>query len=159
MRWICARAKIGSEMAICAGLEAETLCPSYVTTVRSGRKESRIHRAVFAGYFFADGSGLHEILGTHNVYGAISSADGPKTVPESVIHDLRARIAQDAFAPLLGQSVGKRKRFQNGAAIILESGLFQGLTMLVEKDLGPVIRGTIAGCGHLYEVPESSLEP
>ena len=155
MMWICARAKIGSELAICDQLKAATFCPSYTATIRSGRKTSKVQRAVFSGYLFADSEGVHEVLSTHNVYNVISGPDGPKTVPESVIEDLRTRLAQDAFMPLLSQSVGKRKRFQNGARILLEAGLFQNLTLLVDKDLGNVIRGTIDG--QRVVVPETSL--
>lgn len=157
MKWICARAKIGSELAICAKLGVETFCPSHTATVRSARKERKVERAIFPGYFFARTEGFHEITSDPAVYGLISDADGPKSVPESVIEDLRARIGLNAFEPLLRQSEGKRQAFQSGATLLLESGLFERLTLLVEQDCGDVIKGTINGMK--AEVPESSLKP
>jgi hypothetical protein len=62
MIWICARAKIGSELSVCEDLQAETFCPAYTLTVRHARKEKEVQKAALEGYLFAKTDHIHDIL-------------------------------------------------------------------------------------------------
>ena len=108
----------------------ETFLPIHEGTRRTVVKFKTVIRPLFAGYMFVacdpETAPWRQINSTYGISRMISTADGPKPMPEALISGLRARC----------DNVGKvvpLENFEAGQSVEMRSGPFESFIATVEQ--------------------------
>ena len=161
--WYCVKARPRQERAakLALGNEAgvEVFCPmlGFERARKSGRV--RVVEAMFPGYLFARFfyEEKHRLVGTSNGVSAIVSFGGsPAVVPEAVINELRASVAD-------GETVEIPTSLSVGEEVQMVEGPFQGLRAIVTGVMPARARVTVLlellGMEREVEVAEKAVLP
>jgi transcriptional antiterminator RfaH len=120
--WIAAHTAPNAEIAVRDAVQARdypVLVPTGMVEMRHARQKMLVERPVFPRYVFIGlpvGMSWYPIRGITGVTGILSSAGGPRPVPDKAIDRLRAAVAADAFTK------AAQVRFHEGQAVKVDLG-------------------------------------
>jgi transcriptional antiterminator RfaH len=120
--WIAAHTALNAEIAVRDALQAlsyPVLVPTGMVEMTKSRQRMLVERPVFPRYVFIGlpvGMSWYPIRAVTGVAGVLSSAGGPRPVPDRAIDRLRAAVAADAFTK------AATARFSEGQAVRVDFG-------------------------------------
>lgn len=120
--WIAANTAPNAEIAVrdaVAALDYQVLVPTGMVEMTKSRQRMLVERPVFPRYVFIGlpvGMSWYPIRGVTGVSGILSSAGGPRPVPDAAIKRLRAAVEADAFTK------AAQVRFHEGQAVRVNFG-------------------------------------
>ena len=162
-RWYCVKARPRQEQAARAALVneggVEVFCPMlrFERARKSGRV--RVREAMFPGYLFARFcyESQYRLVGTSNGVSTIVSFGGiPAVVPDEIIHELRASVAD-------GETIEISTTLSIGEEVEVVEGPFQGIRAIVTSVMPARARVTVLlellGMEREVEVSEKAVLP
>ena len=120
--WIAAHTAPNAEIAVrdaLTALDYPVLVPTGMVEMRHARQKMLVERPVFPRYVFIGlpvGMSWYPIRAVTGVSGILSSAGGPRPVPDRAIDRLRAAVEADAFTK------AAQVRFREGQAVRVDLG-------------------------------------
>jgi transcriptional antiterminator RfaH len=120
--WIAAHTAPNAEIAVRDAVKAigyPALLPTGMVEMRHARQRMLVERPVFPRYLFIgvpEGMSWYPIRGVTGVSGILSSAGGPRPVPDRAIDRIRAAVEADAFTK------ATQPRFIEGQAVRVDFG-------------------------------------
>jgi len=151
MTWVACWTTPLAELAVNDKLKSkgfETVCLHFWTTTKHARKETKVKRAYFPRYLFANmkrPEDYREIRSTDCIKQIVHSAGEPLSVPESVICELRGRGDENGLVPFVGVSQARRKRFMTGQKVPIIAGALGGFYALIVTDDGKATQAWVNG--------------
>lgn len=120
--WIAANTAPNAEIAVRDAVQAmdyPVLVPTGMVEMVKSRQRMLVERPVFPRYVFIGlpiGVSWYPLRGVTGVSGILSSAGGPRPVPDRAIKRLRAAVEADAFTK------AAQARFHEGQAVRVDFG-------------------------------------